>query len=933
MGKPVKKESSNVQSAVTGKGRIFWTLFFTLLFLLTSWSYLWHSWNGYKNQTEHEAVQLAESLESLLHAEHIQTLTGTEVDLLNPDYLTVKENLNRLKNTANPIHFAYLIQEKNGQMIILLDSEEPGSLEYSPPGQVYEEADSAFYKVYQTGTTALTPPVEDRWGRWISVLVPVFDPQNGDVIALFGIDFDAREWTSGLLQQMIPDIIIVIGLLILMILFIRTWNQRLRLQELSKRLGYDEAIFRGIFDQAPIGIAIMRGTRFVSEKLLGQVTINPAYQKILGRTHGNLETLEWIDLTHPEDLPKDLMLYEKFQSGEIPGYTMEKRYIRSDGSAVWTNMIVSPLKDLPDSQAMHLCLVEDISERKEAEVRIAESERSKSVLLSNLPGMAYRCKYDRTWTMEFVSDGCYALTGYSADSLIQNKVLSYNDLIVPEYREPLWQEWIRILKNRESFRYEYAITTFNGQRKWVLELAEGIFDDVGNVIALEGIILDITDRKNMEEILRYQSEHDLWTGLYNRRYLEDLLEKDSWEAMEQKRAVISVNLSPLQMLSLIYGFHYYQNLLKQVATELLTLSEEDRRLFNTYENRFLFYVKGYQNRDALVEFCDVVALRLTEILAPERLSAGIGVLEIHNGNKDDVQTILKNLLIASEQAIREVGQGCAIVFFDETMAEKLLREENLHREMEEIATGLDHERLRLVYQPILDLSTNRIVAFEALARLDCKSYGLISPGEFIPIAEKTKLIIPLGRQVFHQALQFLKRIHQNGFEFVGISVNISIIQLIQEGFAEDLLTHIRESGVDFENVGIELTESVFATNLNEINRVLKEIRKQGIVVSIDDFGTGYSSLSRERELSVDVIKIDKSFIDKLLVLKDEETITSDIISMGHKLGHGVVAEGVEDERQLKYLKKFGCDKAQGYLIGKPMSEDAALEYLRQYDMN
>ncbi|NCC16584.1 MAG: EAL domain-containing protein [Clostridia bacterium] len=166
-----------------------------------------------------------------------------------------------------------------------------------------------------------------------------------------------------------------------------------------------------------------------------------------------------------------------------------------------------------------------------------------------------------------------------------------------------------------------------------------------------------------------------------------------------------------------------------------------------------------------------------------------------------------------------------------------------------------------------------------------------------------------------------------GYDTINVAINISAIQLRNKGFVEDLMNTITKMKVDPEHIILELTESVFSSKFDEINKILGRLRAYGIRCSIDDFGTGYSSLSRERELNVSCLKIDKSFIDKLLFLNTEETITSDIISLAHKLGHSVVAEGVEHEKQMKYLKACGCDKMQGYLISKPLFEEMAIKFL------
>ena len=221
-------------------------------------------------------------------------------------------------------------------------------------------------------------------------------------------------------------------------------------------------------------------------------------------------------------------------------------------------------------------------------------------------------------------------------------------------------------------------------------------------------------------------------------------------------------------------------------------------------------------------------------------------------------------------------------------------------------------------------------SFEALARLKMKSLGPISPIEFIPIAEKTKLIIPIGEKVMLSTLRFLRRLAEQGIDDIVISVNISAIELLQPDFAGRLLGLIGSMRVDPACVGIEITETVFAADYEEVNRVIQRLREAGIHLSIDDFGTGYSSLAREEELKVHCLKIDKHFIDRLLEPELDRAITGDIISMAHRLGHCAVAEGVEVEAQKQYLIVHGCDRMQGYLFSRALDEDDALALLKRH---
>ncbi len=875
------------------KRRKYIFIFATLIVLIISGLYLHYEWHKYQEIASSKAVQLAESLESVLPTQHISQLTGSALDVEKPIYALIKTKLIQLVDTTNPIRFAYLMGERNDHLVFLMDSESPESLDYSPPGQVYEEADDWVWGPFKTGETVITPPRSDRWGTWINALVPIKDPESGETIALFGIDYSASEWYAALWKQMIPDITVVAVVLLLYFSLLYILLQHSRLNSLNKKLAFDEALYRSVFDQAPIGIAIMQDKTHANRPEFGDMTINPTYAKILGRQEYDLRNMTWVEITHTEDLAADLEKFDQFKKGEINGYTMEKRFIKPDGSIVWTLKIVSPLLGVYDDHSIHLCLIEDIAnqkaaeaaliesekkyrhitekmsdvvwqtdlnlkttyvspsvekllgesveehmkrkleekfpkltlqkiysilfdeiekekdpqidknrsrtievehfkadgtviwlemsvsfirdakgnavgfqgasrditQRKLAEIALKENERRESVLLSHLPGLAYRCKYDRDGTLLLISDGCYNLTGYLPECFLNNRDWPFNDIILPEYRELLWGVWERATASKQPYSCEYEIMTAASERKWVLEMGQGIYNDEGEVEALEGIILDISDRKEMENRLRYMNEHDNWTGLYNCDHLEFLLNKDIKKRDGLKRAVISINLSTVQLLTANYGFHYIQNLIKKAAETLSQYCTDNRLLFQTYENRFVFYLIDYRNKNELVDFSEAISDSMGSLFITERIGGGIGILEIEQDDTEiDVDLLLRRLLIASERSISVSDKDFEVCFYNEELEAVVNREGEIRQSLAGIAFEDTGDELFLQYQPVLELQTNAVCGFEALARLRTEKLGLVSPVEFIPIAEKTKLILPIGEKVIVNAFLFLNKL-------------------------------------------------------------------------------------------------------------------------------------------------------------------------------
>lgn len=702
----------------------------------------------------------------------------------------------------------------------------------------------------------------------------------------------------------------------------------LRIQRLyEEKLKESSTTLETIIEQAPIGIAISYSDKPYNSNYNNTPIINRRFEEITGRTKEELLDLGWSGITHPEDLHKDIDNYRRLESGEIEGYSVEKRYIKPDGTVVWTDIVVARLELSNCSKFNHICLVQDITVRKNVETKLFDSERSKAVLLDNIPGMMYRCNYDREWTMQYVSNGCLELTGYSAESLLFNRNLSFNDLIKPKYHEYLWEKWEQVLKNHVKLKEEYEIITSSGEIKWVWEQGQGIYDDEGNVICLEGLIIDITDRKNDEMKLKYLSERDPLTGLFNLRTFEEIYLTNNNVNDKFKSAVIIINVRTFSIINSTLGYRYGEKLIKDVSETLLNLVSEKCLLFQLSMDHFAFYITKYNDKQELSDFCEKIIQVLDLEIYQKTVSFNIGVIEIDKYNVDDAESILKKAYIASEKMSNSYRFSCC--FFSKEMEEKLQREVAIIQALTKSVYEENEASLFMVYQPIVSLKTDEIVGFEALARYKHDSFGLISPSEFIPIAEASQLMLPLGKKIMRIVFCFASELKQKGYPSNFISFNVSAIQLLSETFLAELINLIEETGVDTKNLNVEITESVFSDNYHEINERLDKIKKMGMKVAIDDFGTGYSSLARERELNVNCLKIDKYFIDKLTRIRPEDAITGDIISMAHKLGHYVVAEGVEYEKQRQYLLEHDCDMIQGYLFSKPVDQKTAIDILKK----
>ncbi len=500
----------------TARAKTFFFASFFIMLILCSLM-IFYVWERAAESTRDEALKLASVAEACIDEENVKALELSLHDLGKREYIETKERLHEIAAAHREIRFAYLFKMREGRIYFVADSEPEDSEDHSPPGQEYTEAVKEDKQPFYDGQPIVMNS-EDRWGTWVSVLIPMKDEDTGEIIAVFGVDYTVDMWYRHASVFTLQAFVVALGILLLylaLIAVIRTnasmREERRKLSEANVRLRKEEELFRTVFEQSPVGISIN------SE---GKAEYNSMYKNIVGRSNEEIKAAGWKEFTHPEDLAREIEKYKQLKAEEIESYTMNKRYIKPAGDTVWANITVAPLRFGGREEQDYLCIVEDITERVKVEKELRESERSYAVLLSNLPGMAYRCKYDKNWTMLFASKGCLELTGYPSDSLINNKAVAFNDLIRPPYRQHLWEEWFKAVENGAKLAEEYEIITASGETKWVFEQGQAIYDESGKVEALEGLIIDIDDMKRKEEEIVYLNYHDFLTGIYNRRYLE-----------------------------------------------------------------------------------------------------------------------------------------------------------------------------------------------------------------------------------------------------------------------------------------------------------------------------------------------------------------------------------------------------------------------------
>ncbi len=428
------------------------------------------------------------------------------------------------------------------------------------------------------------------------------------------------------------------------------------------------------------------------------------------------------------------------------------------------------------------------------------------------------------------------------------------------------------------------------------------------------------------KVLKKMIYYDELTGLKNYSYLKEYLFKELNSKSTNVTSLIIININKFKDINMTYGYEYGDRILKHISKKLATKFIDDFMIFRFNSDRFIILANDYKSKENL----DFIIRNITNELETEftlqgfkkTLTVNVGVIENISGYIT-VDELIRDATIALSY-VDEVSDT-RHAYFSEIMVDKINREEIIESNIINALLEKDNENLYLVYQPQINLITGEICGFEVLARLRSDSLGNISPIEFIEIAEKRNLIVPLGEWILKEALVFTKKLETSGYKNLKICINISGLQLLHEDFRATLLNHIKHARINPKNVELEITESIILKDFFDINKILNELRKVGITIAVDDFGTGYSSLSRLNQINIDTVKIDKSFIDRINYVGDNNLITADIISLCHKLGLNVIAEGVETKKQEKYLLENNCNYVQGYLYSKPiLSKDALL---------
>ncbi len=716
-----------------------------------------------------------------------------------------------------------------------------------------------------------------------------------------------------------------IGLLILILEGALSWfvargisAQADSLTHSEESLRDSEELYHSTFDQAAVGI--------IHVSFEGRILrCNSRFTEIIGYLKEEVLGKTFQQFTPPEYHPEGAEALQQLVTGATSSSGFEKPYLRKDGSLTWVKLTSSIQRDR-NGQPLHLVtFMEDINARRAAEEHLA-------AVMDKLQTseLRYRTVYQTSidaLSISTLSDGAFIevnqafvdLLGYEREKVLGRTWLELGFWTDPKDRENV----VEILRQNSSFRdAKTSLRSKGGEVIWALLSASVI--EIEGVEYMFCVTRNISDVKAAEDEIRNLAFYDRVTRLPNRRLLLDrLLQAMSGDSRSGlKRAVLFVNLDDFKSLNDTLGHQIGDRFLEEVAQRLTACVHEADTVARFGGDEFVVMLEDLSeiSENAADEAEEVGEKILAAVSQPYlladhefRSTASIGIT-VFGDKRESPNEVLQQADIAMSQA-KTVG-GSTIRFF----APELQAAVNARAAMkEDLVQAIRSNQFVLFYQPQVD--STGLIGAEALMRWKHPVRGMVPPNDFIPLAEETGLILPLGDWVLETACAHIASWTDRRICPTYIAVNISARQMRQSDFVEQVLAALDRTGANPQNLKLELTESMLVENVEEVISKMKMLKSHGLSFSMDDFGTGYSSLTYLKRLPLDQLKIDRAFVRDILTDAGSAAIAQAIISMGRSMGLSVIAEGVETEEQHRYLASLGTHSFQGYLFSHPLPHE------------
>ena len=681
-----------------------------------------------------------------------------------------------------------------------------------------------------------------------------------------------------------------------------------------------EERFRAAFENAPIGVTLVGlDNRYLK--------VNRAFSEMLGYREKDLLGKTSAEITHPDDVEKSRAYMRRVVEGQ--GQDLQKRYLHADGHEVWVLLNVALVRDGEGDPSHYVCQHRDVTERKGFVDALRRSEGN----LAAAQRIAHvgSWEYDAVEDEAYWSDETYRILGFEPQSFVPTSA-RFLKSVHPDDREGVRRTIGKALEAGDAHdEMGYRVVRPDGSVRAVSARYEATRDEEGGrAIGLAGTIHDVTERRALEEELAHRAFHDPLTDLPNRTLLMDRL----GHALARKErakgevAVMFMDLDNFKHVNDSLGHEAGDDLLVEVAARIRGSVRPEDTVARLGGDEFAVLLEDVGGEDGAVEVAERIA---RELSPPIRLGGrevfvtpSIGVA-LGGPDKTRSDGLLREADAAMYRA-KARGKNRHAVFRPEmrgTSSRRLRLEGDLRRALEDPG-----REFRVFYQPEALVRTGRIVGVEALIRWEHPEQGFLPPAEFVPLAEETGLIVPLGRWVFREACrqagEWRRRFPRDpGDEPLRMSVNLSARQFQNPGLLGEVTEALDAAGLEPDGLILEITESVLMEDAPSTVATLRGLRALGVKLAIDDFGTGYSSLSYLKRFPVDLIKIDRTIVGGLERDAGNAAIVAATVTLAHALGLRVVAEGVETHEEAAKLREMDCDMGQGYYWWRPSPPEAA----------
>ena len=631
-------------------------------------------------------------------------------------------------------------------------------------------------------------------------------------------------------------------------------------------------------------------------------------------------------------VPEDRHIVTSAQVAEEGG-DIEYRWRRPDGQVRWMRSRVSR----PAQQGgvlVEMGVVLDVTEERRFAERLRDQLDFIKSIASSIPGFIYQCRIcpSGSPSLPYVSEAVHDLMGVS-DQLVQQDFQALERNVVDEDLPMVRRTVRRAVRDLRPWQCEYRVRSPEGDVRWHMTSA-AVRPEADGSVLMHGYTLDVTDRKRAAQEIERLAFYDALTQLPNRRLLLDRLHRLvlSSQRTHQHGALLFIDLDNFKDLNDTLGHDMGDQLLIQVARRLVCSVRECDTVARFGGDEFVILLEGLDtDTDHAARQAEAVARKLLlalnnpfELAGQQHYSTPSIGLTLFGQERQSVDELLKRADLAMYEA-KAAGRNTHR-FFDPGMQQALHERSSLEADLRQ---GLQRGEFHVHYQAVVD-HQGHIKGAEALARWNHPERGAIGPIEFIPLAEQTGLILPLGQHILHTACQQLVRwADQQETAHLSVAVNVSARQFRQPDFAAQVLHTLRETGANPRRLKLELTESLLLGDIEDTIERMVQLKREGVGFALDDFGTGYSSLGYLKRLPLDQVKIDRGFVRDVLTDPNDAAIVRTILALAQSLDLDVVAEGVETAGQLGFLRLHGCEQFQGFLFGRPVPVEVfELEHCR-----